>query len=211
VANPLVTVVTPTWGRNQFIMRAVMSVALQTYRPIQHIVVSDGPNPELESMLRCVSKEHQDTGYELLVESLPEHGMGGRWGHTARLLGLGLAKGKYIAYLDDDDEYLSQHVANLARLLEDDPEIGFSHACLVMHDPGNAWLCGSYPAAYGRITTSAIMHRKELLDIATWRDDGQQETVDWDLLARWLEAGVQSAYCPEISVHGYKEAGGSRG
>jgi glycosyltransferase involved in cell wall biosynthesis len=193
-------------------MRAVLSVAMQTYRPIQHIVISDGPNPELETMLRCVSKEHEGTGYELRLECLPEHGMGGRWGHTARLLGIELAKGAYIAYLDDDDAYFPRHVALLANLLTDDPDIGFSHGCLLMHDsPECSWPCGSYPAAYGRITTSAIMHRKELLDIATWRDDGQQETVDWDLIARWLEAGVQSAYSPEISAHGYKEAGGSRG
>lgn len=191
-------------------MRAVMSVALQTHRPIQHIVVSDGPNPELERLLACVSQEHQGTGYELLVESLPEHGMGGRWGHTARLWGLGKAKGEYIAYLDDDDAYEPWHVANLAALLDADPEVGMSYGALVMHDPGNAWVCTAPTPCYGRITTSAIMHRKGLLDIATWRDDGQQETVDWDLIARWLDAGVKSAWSEPISAHGYKEIGGSR-
>lgn len=211
MANPLVTVVTPTWSRNKFIMRAILSVALQTYRPVQHIVVSDGPNPELDDLLRCISMYHEDTGYELLVESLPEHGMGGRWGHTARMRGLELAKGDYIAYLDDDDAYWPRHVANLAGILNTEPEVGIAHAALLMHDPGNVWVCGANPCAYGRVTTSAIMHRRELLDIATWRDDGQQETVDWDLLARWIEAGIRTEYSPELSVHGYKEEPRYRG
>jgi glycosyltransferase involved in cell wall biosynthesis len=194
-------------------MRAVMSVAMQTYRPIQHIVVSDGPNPELDHILQSINRDHPTTGYEFTLESLPEHGMGGRWGHTARMRGLELAKGEYIAYLDDDDAYWPEHVANLSRLLQDNPDVGFSHANLLMHDRGEGtggWICGCYPASFGQITTSAIMHRKELLDIATWRDDGVQETVDWDLIARWLEAGVQSAHSPVLSAHGYREFGGSR-
>jgi glycosyltransferase involved in cell wall biosynthesis len=194
-------------------MRAIMSVAMQTYRPIQHIVVADGPNPELERLLRCISRDHPATGYEFVFECLPEHGMGGRWGHTARMRGIDLAKGEYIAYLDDDDAYWPEHVANLAQLLDDDPEIGFAHASLWMHDQGGdagGWVCAAPTPCFGRITTSAIMHRRELLDVATWRDDGVQETVDWDLISRWVDSGVRSAFSEQVSAHGYREFGGSR-
>ena len=33
-----------------------------------------------------------------------------------------------------------------------------------------------------------LMHRRELLDVATWRPG--QPTLDWDLVSRWMDAGV---------------------
>jgi hypothetical protein len=47
------------------------------------------------------------------------------------------------------------------------------------------------------------MHRRELLDVATWRCNGHQQTVDWDLVCRWVDAGVTWAFVHEVTADYY--------
>ena len=207
VASPLVSIVTPTWDRNNFVFRAILSVALQEYRPIQHIVVSDGPNPELERRVRMLRGEKP--GYELMVDFLPEHDTSAKWGHYARMRGIELAKGDYVCYLDDDEEYLPHHVNWLAQELTLSGA-GFAYSQVLVHEPGQDWVSGQEPPAYTHVSTSTIMHRREILDIATWRPGDPQVThegsIDWDLVKRWLDAGVKWGYVNDVTVHAHRDA-----
>jgi glycosyltransferase involved in cell wall biosynthesis len=203
--NPLVTVVTPTWDRDSFLLRAIMSVALQSYRPIQHVVVSDGPNPALERLLRPIVREHAYTDYELTVVSLPEHDPNARWGHHARLHGAAIAKGEFIAYLDDDDELYPDHVQRLADVLIANPGIEFSYSQILIHEVHGDWVSGAQPPQFGQISTSSIMHRKNLLKVASWRDEGQ-DTIDWDIAARWLQAGAGWGFYPAVTSQAHRDA-----
>jgi glycosyltransferase involved in cell wall biosynthesis len=205
MAQPLVTVVTPTWDRDSFLLRAVMSVALQTYRPIQHLVVSDGPNPELERLLRPIARHHEHAGYELTVNFLPEHDPKARWGHHARLHGANHAKGSLVAYLDDDDELLPRHVELLAGRLTGEETPDFAYSRILIHDVGNSWISGAFPVTYGHISTSSIMHKSELLEKAAWRDEGQL-TIDWDLAERWVAAGADYEFVPEVTSVAHRDA-----
>jgi GT2 family glycosyltransferase len=205
MANPLVTVVTPTWNRNFSVIRAIISVALQTYRPIQHIVVSDGPDPELKSLLRKITKVHAQADYELVLDCLPEHPVSARWGHFARLHGISRADGEFIAYLDDDDEFYPSHIECLSALLQQSPDAGFSYSRILIHDPGLGIVSGASPPAYSSISTSSIMHRKQALEAASWRDEGQL-TVDWDLAERWVRAGVPWVFSEEITAQAHRDA-----
>ena len=181
-----------------------MSVALQTYRPIQHVVVSDGPNPELRELLHTTSGERPAAGYELTLDFLPEHSLTARWGHFARLRGQELAKGDLIAYLDDDDELYPQHVEYLTdALLEAGAD--FSYSRILIHDVGNSWVSGAEPPRFGHISTSSILHRRKLLDTATWRDEGQL-TIDWDLAERWMAGGASWAFHPQITAAAHRDA-----
>jgi GT2 family glycosyltransferase len=42
--RPLVSVITPTWQRHELLLEAIENVRQQTYRPIEHVIVSDGPD-----------------------------------------------------------------------------------------------------------------------------------------------------------------------
>jgi len=203
-SSPLVSVVTPTWDRDAFLLRAIMSVALQTYRPVQHVVVSDGPNPYLADLLDVIARPYQD-GYELKLAFLPEHPAGSRWGHFARLHGTEIADGELIAYLDDDDELLPDHVDSLSDVLQRRPDAGFSYSRILIHEPFGDWVSGAAPPAFAQVSTSSIMHRRELLSVANWRDDGQP-TIDWDIVERWLAAGVAWGFCPDITSVAHRDA-----
>jgi hypothetical protein len=61
------------------------------------------------------------------------------------------------------------------------------------------YVVGMSPPFCGGIDTSVMMHRRSALDLATWRDEGQ-ETVDWDLAERWLAAGARHAFLGQVTV-----------
>lgn len=202
---PIVTVVTPTWDRNAAVLRAIISVALQEYKPIHHIVVSDGPNPELRNQLSRAAKQFEHADYELEFAELPEHPANSRWGHFARLEGIKRAKGDFIAYLDDDDEFCPNHLLALMMMLRENPEAGFAYSRIMIYDPGRPNVAGSDPPMYSEISTSAIVHRKEILEVANWRDEGQ-DTIDWDIAKRWMENGIKWKHYPHITCQAFRDA-----
>jgi glycosyltransferase involved in cell wall biosynthesis len=96
--SALVSVVIPTRNRPELVLRAVASVAGQTYRNLEIIVVIDGPDSQTEAALRAIADSR------LRVLALPES-LGGS---DARNAGVAAADGKWIAFLDDDDEWLPE-------------------------------------------------------------------------------------------------------
>lgn len=94
--EPLVSVVIPTRNRPLLVGRAVQSALTQTFKDIEVIVVIDGSD---EGTLVAL-QEIDDS--RLRVIELPNN-MGGS---GARNAGVNAAKGEWIAFLDDDDEWL---------------------------------------------------------------------------------------------------------
>jgi glycosyltransferase involved in cell wall biosynthesis len=215
-ARPLVSVITATWQRHSLLLRrCIPSVHGQTYPAVEHIVVSDGPDPELRGVLRG----------RVRYAELDDHDPTIRWGHRARLRGIELAKGPYIAWLDDDDAYHSDHLERCVRALVDHG-VDFVYSKMAIHRPDvpaglRPWLateCGVDPPGFGQIATSAIVHRRELLETATWRQfrttdpdpplDEPLPLDDWDLVRRWLEAGATYLFTDAATVD-YFPGGGS--
>lgn len=193
---PLVTVITPTWQRHETLLkRCVPSVAAQDYPRVEHIVVSDGPDPFLRQFLA-------DTAVRYL--ELDDHPAESFWGHHSRLLGIAHATGDYIAYLDDDNSYRPQHLTRLADDLDNHTVAGFTYSQMLYHDTGGVsrHVLGSPPPRLGQIDTSIIMHRRTILDVATW--EPSWPTVDWDLVERWMINGVEWSYVDEVTVDYYK-------
>lgn len=187
--SPLVSVITPTWKRHDLLLnRCVPSVEDQTFLVFEHVVVSDGPDEELADLL----PDH--VSYDYLPEHVPGH-----IGNPARLRALEIAHGEYIAYLDDDDAYRPEHVALHVAALEADPEVGFSRSIMASHNPSGLLPIGYGEPGPGNVGTPMIVHRKELLDIATWRD-GFSEYEDWELVQSWIHAGVKWTAIDEITI-----------
>lgn len=185
---PLVSVITPTWQRHDSLFdRCIASVESQPYKPVEHIIVSDGP----DEFLRTYKFPKHVRYYEL-----PEHTpANGRWGTAARLLGIDKSKGELIAYLDDDDKYRPEHISQLAALLTENPVAGFAYGVGLWIEADNpevvTGLFGNGIPSHGQIGTGSIMHHREILKTATWGDNGVQVTIDWDLVEHWLAAGIK--------------------
>jgi glycosyltransferase involved in cell wall biosynthesis len=92
----LVSVVIPTLDRPKLLLRAIDSVLRQTHQEIEVIVVVDRPDPDTVSAVRAVD----DPRLQLIVNPQPSTAAG------ARNVGADHARGEWIAFLDDDDEWL---------------------------------------------------------------------------------------------------------
>ena len=93
---PLVTVVIPTYRRPDLVKQAVQSALAQTLKSIEVIVVIDGPDQEVRKILAEIT----DSRLQVIEKPVNE-------GCTAaRMTGVNAASAQWIAYLDDDDEWM---------------------------------------------------------------------------------------------------------
>ena len=68
----LVPVVTPTWQRRDILTGwCIPSVQAQSYPDAEHIVVSDGPDPELAAVMAA---QYPDAGSPSCQSMIPVHG-----------------------------------------------------------------------------------------------------------------------------------------
>ncbi len=95
--KPLVSVIIPTYNRANLIGRAIQSVLDQTYQNIEIIVVDDASNDNTEEI---VTKSHSKDIVYLRHDCT-------KGGGAARNTGIIASSGQYIAFLDDDDEWLN--------------------------------------------------------------------------------------------------------
>ena len=113
--QPLVSVIITTYRNEALLPRAIGSVLHQTYRNLELIVVDDN-DPQSDSRR---ATETVMAGYpSVLYLRHPEN----RNGAAARNTGIRAAKGKYIAFLDNDDLYFSGHIAQCVEALERCPD-----------------------------------------------------------------------------------------
>ena len=91
-----VSVVIPTLDRPHLLLRALRSVFNQTYPHIEVLVVVDRPSEETIAALGAI----EDRRLRVIFNPYPVNAA------AARNLGADHAKGSWIAFLDDDDEWL---------------------------------------------------------------------------------------------------------
>jgi glycosyltransferase involved in cell wall biosynthesis len=94
--DPLVSVIIPTRARPESVTRAVKSVLSQSRADLEIIIVIDGADPATVRALADISDPRVG-----LILSPVRHGVA-----VARNIGVGKARGKWIAFLDDDDIWL---------------------------------------------------------------------------------------------------------
>lgn len=98
--NPSVSVIVPTYNRPGFLARALASIRAQTFDKYEIIVINDGGENVYELCGLFGLKQY--------YEHTKNKGLA-----AARNTGIKKASGAYIAYLDDDDVWLPQHLEEL--------------------------------------------------------------------------------------------------
>jgi glycosyltransferase involved in cell wall biosynthesis len=90
---PIVSVVIPTYGHAEFILKTLESVFSQTFQQFEVIVINDGSPDLTEEVLKSLIETEK-------IRYVFQENQGVA---NARNHGISLAKGKYVAFLDDDD------------------------------------------------------------------------------------------------------------
>lgn len=111
----MVSVIIPTYGRKcDMVMRAVESVKKQTYTQWEVYVVDDNKkdNPYSDSIQKAIMDEKNDKIHYVRMEK-------NSGACAARNKGIEVSCGEYIAFLDDDDEWLPAKLEKQVKVLED--------------------------------------------------------------------------------------------
>ncbi len=121
--NPLVSIIVRTKDRPKLLKRALKSISAQTYRPIEVVLVNDGGCDldvrELKGTLGDIP-----LNYVRLEKNMGRSHAGNT--------GIENAKGKYIGFLDDDDEFYPNHAVTLVSFLEkSDYSVAYTDSVMV--------------------------------------------------------------------------------
>jgi glycosyltransferase involved in cell wall biosynthesis len=201
---PLISVVIPTLRRPQLLLRALESVFAQTHRDMEIIVVVDGPDPETTAVLLSISDARLR-----VVENAKSLTAAG-----ARNIGVARARGKWIAFLDDDDEWLPQKLERqLAYASGRGPVLVTCLSKIVtpsytdiapdlIYDnrtPLDEYLFdrGSLLSRPGFIQTSSYLMPRDMFERAPFKTDNPHD--DWDFILTLSKAlGIQIETLPEV-------------
>ncbi len=115
----MISCIITTYKREPDILkRAIRSAQTQTYQNIEIIIVNDAPEEkDLETRIRAMIQSLHDDRIQYLVL---DHNQGAC---AARNIGAGIACGEFLAFLDDDDEWLPEKLSEQLKYMADE-EVG---------------------------------------------------------------------------------------
>lgn len=118
MGNPEISVITAVFNRESFIERAIESLLNQSFTDWELVAVDDGSTDKSLQILKSyqskfknitiIAKEHKDLS-------------------SSRNTGLKYSRGKYITFLDSDDEYRPAHLEKRYGFMTNNPAIDLIH------------------------------------------------------------------------------------
>ena len=111
MTDPFFSVVIPTCNRDEMLRRALDSVLAQSFADFEIIVVDNAGNSRLPGEFEAAGDGR--VRFDRYTEK--------RGAASARNRGLQLARGGYVCFLDDDDEYLPRMLESVHQLVEEAP------------------------------------------------------------------------------------------
>ena len=114
--SPLVTIIIPTYNRVAYLKLTLESILNQTFQNFEVIVIDDGTSNN-DSLLLCQSFD------KVKYIKISNSGSPAK----PRNIGIQNAKGKYIAFVDDDDLWLPNKLEKQVSVLEENPDYGLVH------------------------------------------------------------------------------------
>jgi glycosyltransferase involved in cell wall biosynthesis len=116
VANPVVSVVIPALNAEDRIGATLESVFAQDYRPIEIVVVDDGSSDRTLARVERLLSPPLPASINSVIVHQENQGPA-----RARNSGAAHATGQYLAFLDDDDEWLPDRLHRCVEALTDSP------------------------------------------------------------------------------------------
>ncbi|MCP3178140.1 glycosyltransferase [Desulfuromonas sp. KJ2020] len=185
--KPKISVIIPTYNREKLITETIESVFNQTYKDIEIIVIDDGSTDNTVNIVKKLQEQSKlPFRVELLLENLGVS--------AARNLGVFLAKGDYVSFLDSDDYWFSDKLKKQIEFLDSNQEFIGVGSGVAYTNYNNREIVNfrkqtklnkeneKYELLYQcYIVTSCFLIRKEALILAGLFDVRLSKTEDRDL------------------------------
>ena len=174
----LVSVIIPTHNRAQLLRRAIASVQAQTHSNLKIIVVDDGSTDETKEVVEAINEPRLLYLRHKLC----------RGGSAARNAGLRNSTGKYIAFLDDDDEWISTKTQEQIDVLKNCDAVlcGKYQEGRETRSPRKVYDINQSDLCKGKYTsggTGALMAKSKVFESMQF-DESLPRLQDWDLFIR---------------------------
>ena len=209
---PLVSVIVPTCNRPEFLDRCLRSIGAQSYPNVEIVVINDAGC----SVEHIIEKNNTKGNINYISHEA------NKGASAARNSGLYQAKGDYIAYLDDDDEYLPEHLSViLASLRKSNARFAYSRAeYLIENGDGiQAQVQRQQPFSnveYSRdllmignfIPTPTWVFERSLLSEVGYFDESFKAWEDWEWLVRASQV-TDFLSVPKITVEVHQRSNDS--
>jgi glycosyltransferase involved in cell wall biosynthesis len=179
---PKITVIIPTCNRAEFLRSAIASVLNQTFQDFEIVIIDDASRDHTQDVVT----NFKDTRIKLIRHQVSKGAAG------ARNTGIMNSNCEYIAFLDDDDEWLPDKLHMQIDLLENSsPEVGgvctsrltingTSRRVSYIWDP-------ELPLDLSKdnfITTSSILLRRKCFEEFGLFDESMPSASDYDMWIR---------------------------
>jgi GT2 family glycosyltransferase len=196
--NPVVSVIIPAYNAGDHIGEALQSVFAQTFDDFEVIVIDDG-STETDQLERALSPYRERVIYLIQNNQGPS---------CARNAGIRRARGDFIAFLDSDDVWMPEYLAEQVGLLRDTPSLDLVYADLLNFgegpEAGMTYMeqCPSKGAVTFesllvedcQVPLSATVARRRALIDAGLFDQAFRWSEDYDLWLRLAHRGGRMKY-----------------
>jgi glycosyltransferase involved in cell wall biosynthesis len=200
---PTVTVVIPAYNAARYISQALDSVQAQTFRDYEVIVVNDGSTDgdELERIL-------QSHPLEIIYLSQSNQGVS-----AARNAALKLAKGRFYAQLDSDDQWLPEYLEVQLGILEENPDVAlvYPNATIIADNSDVQLEFMTISPSEGEVNFESLVRQKcvimtcvtarlDAIKRAGMFDESLRSCEDFDLWLRVIKSGGRIVYHRRVLV-----------
>ncbi len=127
---PLVSVIIPTFRRNEHLGKAIGSIRGEGISSYEIIVIDDSP----EQAARSTIEDMADPRVTYVANPDPTGGVPAR----VRNLGIGMALGRYLYFLDDDDQVVAGGLSAMVAALDAHPASGVAFGTVRCVGPDEA-------------------------------------------------------------------------
>ena len=154
-STPKISVIIPTHNRPELLKRAVGSVLNQTCQDFEIIIVDDGLDKRADEVINSFDD------FRLKYFQHSEE----KGGSAARNTGIKNARGEFIAFLDDDDEWVPHKLTTQMSQFESTPhDVGFCFSA-VENVYGDRKYITTVPSGIGDYHQLALSYFKSLLTV----------------------------------------------
>jgi len=200
VAAPLTSVIVPVYNRSYLLRRALDSVLGQVDETTEVIVVDDGSTEDIGKALPDLK------GKSIRLVRRAENGGAA----AARNTGIAEARGKYLAFLDSDDEWVEGKLRRQIGCLEDDPSAALcctGYRLIRANRPPVVRLFrnarqGAAQTAFGCGLSpgSTLVVRRDLFAAVGGFEESMPRLEDWDWLLRASERSEIAVVNDPLSI-----------
>lgn len=198
--HPVVSVIIPTYNRENLVKQAITSILRQTFEDFEIIVVDDASLDNTSEVVNSIGDQR--------IKYFRNQANSGEC--ASRNLGIDMAQGEYIAFLDSDDKWLPEKLEKQLKVFEQcSDKVGVVYTWLRIVDESDR-VKYRQPKSNGNIfedllfaniigSPSSVMVKRKCLDREIRFDPNLPCCGDWDL---WLQLARNHDFAciPEVLV-----------